>query len=58
ISAFYAGRSVLISGCTGFLSKVLCKKLLRSLSCPNTHTHIAEIFVLIRPKKQLNVNDR
>lgn len=52
IPAFYAGRSVLISGSTGFLGKVLCEKLLRS--CPD----IAEIFVLIRPKKQLSVNDR
>jgi len=52
IPAFYAGQSVLISGSTGFLGKVLCEKLLRS--CPD----IAEIFILIRPKKQLSVNDR
>ncbi|CAL1687696.1 unnamed protein product [Lasius platythorax] len=52
IPAFYAGRSILISGGTGFLGKVLCEKLLRS--CPD----IAEIFILIRPKKGLSVNER
>lgn len=52
ISAFYAGRSILISGSTGFLGKVLCEKLLRS--CPD----VAEIFLLIRPKKGLSVNER
>ncbi|KAL6443249.1 hypothetical protein ACFW04_002874 [Cataglyphis niger] len=52
IPAFYAGRSILISGSTGFLGKVLCEKLLRS--CPD----VAEIFLLIRPKKGLSVNER
>lgn len=52
IPAFYAGRSIFITGATGFLGKVLIEKLLRS--CPD----VVEIFVLIRPKKGLSVNDR
>lgn len=52
IPSFYAGRSIFITGATGFLGKVLIEKLLRS--CPN----VAEIFVLIRPKKGLSVSDR
>lgn len=52
IPAFYAGRSIFITGATGFLGKVLIEKLLRS--CPD----VTEIFILIRPKKGLSVNDR
>ena len=32
IKKFYAGKKVLLSGCTGFLGKVILEKLLRS--CP------------------------
>ncbi|XP_018354808.1 PREDICTED: putative fatty acyl-CoA reductase CG5065 isoform X2 [Trachymyrmex septentrionalis] len=52
IPAFYAGRSIFITGATGFLGKALIEKLLRS--CPE----VAEIFILIRPKKGLSVNER
>jgi len=52
VPAFYAGRSILITGGTGFLGKALIEKLLRS--CPD----VAEIFVLIRPKKGVSINDR
>ncbi|KAL0103224.1 hypothetical protein PUN28_017510 [Cardiocondyla obscurior] len=52
VPAFYANRSIFITGGTGFLGKALIEKLLRS--CPD----VREIFVLIRPKKGLSVNDR
>ena len=45
ISEFYEGRSVLITGATGFMGKVLVEKLLRS--CPG----IEYLFLLIRPNK-------
>ena len=52
IAGFYAGRSILITGGTGFLGKVLIEKLLRSCS------DVREIYLLIRPKKGLSIDDR
>ncbi|XP_044739752.1 fatty acyl-CoA reductase 1-like [Chrysoperla carnea] len=52
ISKWYAGRSVLVTGATGFVGKVLIEKLLRS--CPN----INKIYVLIRFKKGKKPEDR
>jgi len=49
---FYAGRTVLVTGATGFMGKVLLEKLLRS--CPT----ITRIYVLIRPKKGFSVEVR
>ena len=45
ISQFYAGKSIFITGVTGFCGKVLLHKLLDS--CPELET----IYVLIRPKR-------
>jgi len=42
ISEFYAGRSVLITGASGFIGKQLVEKLLRS--CPD----IDKIYLLLR----------
>lgn len=52
ISQFYAGRSVFITGGTGFMGKVLVEKLLRS--CPD----IKNIYLLIRPKRGQEVAAR
>jgi len=49
---FYAGRTVLVTGATGFMGKVLLEKLLHS--CPT----ITRIYVLIRPKKGFSVEMR
>ena len=52
IVEFYRGRSVFITGATGFLGKVLVEKLLRS--CPD----IKAVYLLIRPKKGQDVGTR
>ncbi|KAM0734003.1 putative fatty acyl-CoA reductase [Formica fusca] len=52
IDTFFAERMILVTGATGFLGKVLLEKLLRS--CPR----VATIFVLIRPKGNLSIEER
>ncbi|KAI9556291.1 hypothetical protein GHT06_018865 [Daphnia sinensis] len=49
IQEFYSGRSVFITGATGFMGKVLVEKLLRS--CPG----IVHLYLLIRPTPDKNV---
>jgi len=52
ISSFYAGRSVFITGATGFCGKVLVEKLLRS--CPDVKT----LYILCRVKKGQEPHER
>ncbi|XP_037042767.1 putative fatty acyl-CoA reductase CG5065 [Bradysia coprophila] len=52
IPQFYAGRSVFITGGTGFVGKILVEKLLRS--CPD----IENIYLLMRPKRGQEVAAR
>ena len=52
IRDFYQDKTVLLTGCTGFLGKVLLEKLL--WSCPG----IRKIFILIRPKKGMEASER
>jgi fatty acyl-CoA reductase len=52
IREFFAGRTVFITGGTGFLGAVLLEKLLRA--CPE----IAAIYLLVRPKRLSSAHDR
>ncbi|XP_046651716.1 LOW QUALITY PROTEIN: putative fatty acyl-CoA reductase CG5065 [Daphnia pulicaria] len=52
IQDFYVGRSIFITGATGFMGKVLVEKLLRS--CPG----INRVYLLIRPKTDKDVRFR
>ncbi|ELU15810.1 hypothetical protein CAPTEDRAFT_228509 [Capitella teleta] len=52
IPDFFNGRSLFITGVTGFMGKVLLEKLLRS--CPE----IRMIYVLIRPKRGVDAQVR
>ncbi|KAM3963780.1 fatty acyl-CoA reductase 1-like [Aphomia sociella] len=52
VAEFYAGKSLFITGGTGFLGKVFIEKLL--YSCAD----IDKIYVLVRNKKYTNANNR
>ncbi len=52
IKDFYYDKTLLISGTTGFLGKVLLEKVIRSL-----HT-VRRIYVLVRPKSGIAIMDR
>lgn len=52
IREFYAGKRVLLTGCTGFLGTVALEKILR------TCREIGKIYIMIRPKKGLSVEER
>ena len=51
IQQFYHGKTVFVTGATGFMGKVLVEKLLRS-------TTVSKIYVLIRPKKGVATQTR
>src|SRR5262245_46371507 len=46
IQEYYAGKTVLVTGATGFLGKALLEKALRSLG------NIGKIYLLIRPRER------
>jgi fatty acyl-CoA reductase len=52
VQEFYSGRSVFITGATGFMGKVLVEKLLRS--CPG----IDRLYFLIRPAPDKDAHTR
>lgn len=52
VADFYDGQSILITGATGFLGKVLLEKLL--YSCPN----LDKVYILVREKEDVNIQER
>ena len=52
IEQFYQDKAVLLTGCTGFVGKVLLEKFLRSLPFVKT------IYILVRPKRNTNARER
>ena len=52
IKEYYAGKNVMLSGCTGFLGKVVLEKLFRS--CPLVN----KIYVMVRPKRNVPIMER
>ncbi|KAJ8916621.1 hypothetical protein NQ315_000266 [Exocentrus adspersus] len=52
VGDFYTGKTVFITGGTGFMGKVLLEKLLRA--CPG----VSRIYLLIRPKKGQQAQER
>uniref|UniRef100_A0A8D0BLD0 Fatty acyl-CoA reductase n=1 Tax=Salvator merianae TaxID=96440 RepID=A0A8D0BLD0_SALMN len=52
IAAYYNGKSILVTGATGFMGKVLVEKLLRS--SPDVKT----IYILVRPKAGQSMQER
>lgn len=52
IGEFYRNANVLITGASGFVGKALLEKLLRSCE------HVDTVYLLIRPKKGVSVDER
>ena len=42
VKEFYEGQNILITGCTGFLAKVILEKILRT--CPD----VGKIYIMVR----------
>lgn len=52
IADFYKGRSIFVTGSTGFMGKILVEKLLHA--CPDINT----IYLLVRPLKGMDIQCR
>jgi fatty acyl-CoA reductase len=52
IREFYKGKSILLTGATGFVGKVILEKFFRSLP------EIKTIYILVRPKRGVQIMDR
>ena len=52
IKGFYKDKTILLTGTTGFVGKVVLEKFMRSL--PN----FKRIYVMVRPKKSISIQER
>ncbi len=52
IKDFYKDKTLLITGTTGFLGKVVLEKFCRSLN------NFKRIYLLVRPKRGTSIKDR
>ena len=52
IRDFYAGKTLLITGTTGFVGKVVLEKIIR------TQPNFRRIYVMIREKKNMSLTQR
>jgi len=52
VREFYKGKTVLISGATGFVGKILLEKILRSCS------EIKRVYLMIRPRPNMTLMQR
>ena len=51
VRKFYEGKNILLTGCTGFVGKVILEKVLRC--CP-----VNKVFILMRAKRNKQPIDR
>ena len=49
IKEFYEDKTIMLTGCTGFVGKVVLEKIIRTM--PN----FRKIFVMIRAKKNMSL---
>ena len=52
IKEYYAGKTIFLTGTTGFVGKVVLEKILRSLS------DIKKLFIMVRPRKNMTLRER
>ena len=52
IKEFYAGKTIFLTGTTGFVGKVVLEKMIRSLPM------IKKIFIMVRGKRGITVRER
>ncbi|XP_015597785.1 putative fatty acyl-CoA reductase CG5065 [Cephus cinctus] len=52
IQKFFAGKTVFLTGSTGFLGQCIVEKLLRG--CPDLN----KLYMLVRPKRGMSVSER
>ena len=52
IKNFYSDKTIFLTGCTGFVGKVLLEKIIR------TFPDFRKIFVMIRAKKNMSLEER